>query len=256
MGHVRLGNLPHSKRWEEVVAQLGAGFDAAAIAAAAGHAAETQLVRGSADPAFQRAFWLLTQIPLAARGPDFAADLARLGITVPAQPGLLDVVAGLTTALDNSVRVSGRRSDFGEMAQLAAAETLADLAGRELPSLFGASPADAKRAIGRYASGQEFSRLARSFFARLLQRSLDYYLSRELNRHVGVRFANDRARAAFDEGLRRHCHETTRIIGEFAGGWYGKRVYQGPGIRQADIEDFAGVAFRKLRAELVKRRDA
>jgi hypothetical protein len=43
--------------------------------------AETSLQGASHDPAFLHAFWLLTQIPLAARGPAFAlsaeADFIR-----------------------------------------------------------------------------------------------------------------------------------------------------------------------------------
>src|SRR5215472_15203246 len=43
-------------------------------------------------------------------------------------------------AVDGHVRERGKRTDLGEMAQHAAAETLASLAGRELPSLFGPTP--------------------------------------------------------------------------------------------------------------------
>ena len=42
----------------------------------------------------------------------------------------------------------------------------------------------------------------------------------------------------------------------FAGGWYGKNVYQGDGLTEDDIRKFAPVAFKKVRAELQKRRDA
>jgi hypothetical protein len=58
--------------------------------------------------------------------------------------------------------------------------------GPTLPSLFGPSPEEVQHAIGRFASGDRFSALAREFFARLTQRSLDYYLSRELSNHIGA----------------------------------------------------------------------
>ena len=52
------------------------------IAAPAAEAAEPSLQAMADDPAFLHSFWLLTQVPLAARGPVFAEDLGRLGIDV------------------------------------------------------------------------------------------------------------------------------------------------------------------------------
>ena len=91
MGHVRLGVLPKSRKWDQVVDELRARRRALAIAASAADAAESSLAGRSNDPAFLHAFWLLTQVPLAARGPEFAQDLRRLGRGGPDQPGLMDV---------------------------------------------------------------------------------------------------------------------------------------------------------------------
>ena len=144
------------------------------------------------------------------------------------------------------------------MAQMAAVESLAALVGPNMPSLFEPNAREVQQEIGRFASGDRFSALAREFFARLTQRSLDYYLSRELSNHTGFgqRFRDDAARSQFEDALGRHCRETARIVEVFAGGWYGKNVYQGDGLTPEAIRRFAPVAFRKLRAELRKRRDA
>ena len=80
----------------------------------------------------------------------------------------------------------GGRTDLGEMAQMAAVETLVALVGQGLPSLFEPNAGEVQREIGRFAGGDRFSALAREFFARLTQRSLDYYLSRELGNHIGT----------------------------------------------------------------------
>jgi hypothetical protein len=74
MGHVRLRGLPKSRKWRQVVEELRVGADVETIAAYAADAAEVRLQATSNDPAFLHAFWLLTQVPLAARGPDFADD--------------------------------------------------------------------------------------------------------------------------------------------------------------------------------------
>jgi hypothetical protein len=258
MGHVRLGVLPKSRKWNQVVNELRLGADVGEIAAFAAEAAETALKAASDDPAFLHAFWLLTQIPLAARGPEFAQDLRRLGLEIRDRPGFMDVSAALSAAVDRHAREQRHRTDLGEMAQMAAVESLAALVGPNLPSLFKPTAAEVQREIGRLAGGDRFSALAREFFARLTRRSLDYYLSRELSNHIGAgeRFQNDRARSQFDDALDRHCREASRIVEEFAGGWYGKNVYQGTGLTSDSIRRFAPVAFKKIRAELRKRRDA
>lgn len=258
MGHVRLGVLPRSKRWDQVVEALQLGDDVETIAELSAKAAEANLRRAAHDPTFLHTFWLLTQIPLAARGPEFVGELRRLGVPVPDKPGLMDLVGAVTEAIDAQARASGDRTDFGEMAQMAAVESLAAMVGPMLPSLFGPTAEEVQRAVGRFAGGDRFSGLAREFFSRLTQRTLDYFLSRELNTHVGGggRFVTDGRRAAFDQALNLHCREASRIVEAFAGGWYGKNVYQGDGLTPEDIRKFAPVAFRKICAELGKRQDA
>jgi len=238
--------------------ELRLGADVGEIAAFAADAAETALQAASKDSAFLHAFWLLTQIPLAARGPEFAQDLRRLGLKIRDRPGLMDVSAAISAAVDRHAREQRHRTDLGEMAQMAAVESLTALVGPNLPSLFEPNAGEVQREIGRFAGGDRFSKLAREFFARLTQRSLDYYLSRELSNHVGAggRFADDAARSQFDDALDRHCREAARIVEAFAGGWYGKNVYQSSGLTPEAIRRFAPVAFKKIRAELRKRRDA
>jgi hypothetical protein len=258
MGHVRLGVLSKSRKWQQVVEELRLGANVDSIAASAADAAEASLQAASNDPAFLHAFWLLTQIPLAARSPAFAEDLRRLGLEVSDQPSLMDISAAFSAAVDRHAREHKGRTDLGEMAQMAAVESLTATVGPTLPSLFGPGPEEVQRAIGRVAGGDRFSALAREFFARLTHRCLDYYLSRELNNHIGrgARFRDDRARSEFDGALDQHCREASRIVEALAGGWYGKNVYQGDGLTPDSIRRFAPVAFRKIRAELRKRRDA
>jgi hypothetical protein len=258
MGHVRLGVLSKSRKWQQVVAELVLGVNVGTVAASAADAAEASLQAASKDPAFLHSFWLLTQIPLAARGPAFAEELRRIGVGVPNRPSLMDVAAAFSAAVDSHARQSGGRTDLGEMAQMAAVESLTATVGAALPSLFAPRPEEVQRAIGRLAGGDRFSVQAREFFARLTQRSLDYYLSRELSNHIGAnrRFLDDVARADFDDALQMHCREASRIVEAFSGGWYGKNVYQGDGLTPEAIRQFAPVAFKKIRAELLKRRDA
>ena len=115
MGHVRLGRLPGTRKWEQVVGLLSDGADLESVAAASSEAAEASLARAPKDPALVQAFWLLTQIPLAARTDDFGRALRELGLPVGSDPGLFDVVAAFSAAVDRSAREAGGRSDLGEL---------------------------------------------------------------------------------------------------------------------------------------------
>ena len=259
MGHIRLGTLPKTQKWNQVVNLIASGGDVERIAAASADAAEHGLEQAAQDEGLAHAFWLLTQIPQAARQSNFSERLWELGFTgLSSSPTLLEIVAAFTRAVDGHVREHGRRTDLGEMAQHAAAETLASLAGRELPSLFGPTPTDVQQAFAKLGSSDRFNLVARDFFSRLTSRSLGYFLSRELSKHVGPnrRFAAIADHSNFNAALDLHCREASRIIKEFSGGWYGKTLQQEKQISRDEARKFAHVAFKKLRAELRKRRDA
>jgi hypothetical protein len=256
VGHKRLLRLPATRKWQQVVELLDRGAELERIAAAAAEAAEYSLPIASRDPALVRAFWLLTRIPLAARGQPFEEGLRRVGIDVGANPSLVELVGALTEAVDRHVGRTGGRTDLGEMAQLAAAESLSSIAGRELPGLFGATPADVKLAIGKLTGKERFSELARDFFSRLTARYLGYYLDRELSNHVGPaqRFNTIHEHTEFEKALDRHCRETSRIIKEYAGEWFSKKNFENA-LTPDEAGRFAANAFRKIRSELRRRRD-
>jgi hypothetical protein len=258
LGHIRLGTLPKTQKWNQVVSLIAGGGEVEGIAAASAEAAENGLERASRDEGLAHVFWLLAQIPQAARGDNFSERLRQLGLHVSGEPTLLEIVAAFTRAVDSHVRESGKRTDLGEMAQLAGSETLASLVGRELPSLFGPTAADVRLAVARLGTSERFSILARDFFSRLTSRSLGYFLSRELSKHVGPtkRFAAVGEHSDFNAALDLHCREASRIIKEFSGGWYGKTLQQEKAITRDEARRFARVAFKKLRAELRRRRDA
>jgi hypothetical protein len=258
MGHIRLGTLPKTRKWKHVVNLIARGADVERVASASAAAAEHALERASDDEGLAQAFWLLTQIPQAARQANFSERLWELGLTVSNKPTLLEVVAEFTRAVDGHVQEKGSRSDLGEMAQHAASETLASLAGRELPGLFGPTAADVQEALAKLGTSDRFSVVARDFFSRLAGRSLGYFLSRELSKHVGPnkRFASIADHSDFNAAMDLHCREASRIIKEFSGGWYGKTLQQDKRITREEARKFAYVAFKKLRAELRKRRDA
>jgi hypothetical protein len=54
-------------KWQQVINLISGGADVRDVASATSVAAERSLERAGGDPILRHAFWLLTQIPLAAR---------------------------------------------------------------------------------------------------------------------------------------------------------------------------------------------
>ena len=82
------------------------------IAASSAAAAEAALRSAHAAPALGHAFWLLTQIPLAARSPDPAASLEKLGLRLGPNLTLLAVVGAFTEAVDRHAKREGAKYAF------------------------------------------------------------------------------------------------------------------------------------------------
>src|SRR4051812_18223571 len=98
MGHIRLKRLPATRKWKQVVGLLVNGTSVQDIAAASADAAQDGLQQARRDPVLAYSFWLLTQIPLAARAPEPAQAFAGLGLDLPAKPLLLDAIAAFSEA--------------------------------------------------------------------------------------------------------------------------------------------------------------
>jgi len=256
MGHIRLGTLSRSKKWREVVDLLETNASLEAIAEASARASELDLSRASNDPSFQFVSRLLVELPLMARSPELCGSLDDMGFDAETLSSVPKLLSEIGNAIDRNAFDLGQSSDLGALAQSALLETLSIKLRESLPSLFTPEPQEIRRALGQLSGGQRFAELARDFFARLTYKSLDYYLSRELANHTGtgVRFASDADRVSFERALFQHTFETSRIVEEFAGGWYGKTVWKEQNLSPEAINKFTRYAFKKLRSELGRRR--
>ncbi len=77
MGHLRLKRLPKSRGWKPAAALLASGADVGDVTTKSAKAAENARQAEHRDPVFADVVWLLTQIPLAVRAPDFS-DAAKV----------------------------------------------------------------------------------------------------------------------------------------------------------------------------------
>jgi hypothetical protein len=257
MGHQHLLTLPRTREWRAVLDLLAGGGDLASIAAETSRAAQKSMIQASKDETVRQSFFLLCRIPLAAAGSDgFPDALRRTGLNVGDDPDLIEIGTATMEAIDRFTTSRGYRTDYGEIAQLAAVESLHAIVGRELNDLFGAGER-LRTAVAGFAKPNQFAVLARDFFARLTRRHLNFYLSRELAGHVGIGrlFPSLMEHEEFEVALDIHCREATRIIKEFSAAWFNKHVHEG-GIDRDLAGGFVHVATGKIRDELERRDDA
>jgi hypothetical protein len=181
--------------------------------------------------------------------------LVELGFDDGAEQSVFSLVAGFSKAVDRNLVGRANRTDLGELARQAGAETVSAFVGSGTPSLFGSTADDVQRELARLATKQGFSGLAREFFTRLTLKTLEYYLSRELPKHVGPGKAlpSIDGQIAFRLALEKHCREASAIMQEFAGGWFSKSNWQGT-LSPATAQNFADYALKKLCDELRARR--
>src|SRR5262245_28699713 len=118
MGHIQLGALPRTRKWEQVVGLIRGGAGTAQVANATITAAEQGLARAAQDRGVVETVWLLTHLPLAARSGDFATALRECGLAVSAAPGLMEITAAVTQTIDAKMPNCKGRTDLGEMAQM------------------------------------------------------------------------------------------------------------------------------------------
>ena len=258
MGHIHLGVLPRSRQWRQVVELLGSKATDDAVFAASAVAAERDLASATNDPVFIEAVRLLLMIPFAARADDFGAALRDIDLRVGATPDLFEISAATGARLDEVARSTGRRSDFGELAGRALIGTINDQIGQALPGLFEATDRDVQIEAQRLSRPSGIAALTRAFFGRLLSDSLSYWLDRTLAMQTGPgrRLPDAGARSSFDVALQQYAHEATRIIQEFAPGWYGKRLHEDGRVGSPQAAAFAAVAMKKITEELRRKRDA
>jgi hypothetical protein len=232
---------------------LGGEASMSAIAAATLEASERKLKEASNDLALRYSYWLLTQLPRAARAVDFIEALRGIGLRISDQPSLMDLLGSFTQAIDSEVYESSARSDVGEMAQLAATECLTEWCSRQIGNLFGTTEDDLRNALRKLDNPRNFGAFSRDFFSRFASRYLKYFLSMELSNHVGEgkTLASVEDHIGFNREFDYHIRQTSDIVQRFSADWYFKHAIEGEATLQ-DVSGFLFVALKKIRRDLTR----
>ncbi len=265
MGHERVGYLPKTKRWRDIVEGI-AGFggvgDGGGGDSAGGEIDVSEIVQQTTDNLRDRfenlerddsllsAFRFLVCLPIAARSNLPKEELARLGITVPSNPSPVS----LAKALQLYMPANAGSMEYARIAQNAVVDAIAVWSGRaDRPedNLFGVAN-QSFDVWKKAADGAGFCELSRIFFGKFTERYLKYFLEREASSVLpGIQ---QRDRFSDQIGLHvddvsSHAFETAKITQSFAAGWFNKHAKTGVPTN-ASMQGFLRLALGKLREEI------
>ena len=261
MGHTRLGEVPKTHKWSELVDRISgsgrtgnvasADVSIGVIAAQTLDATQKSLKRAATDPGVRYTFYLITQVALAARASNWERALDAHGIHLLEDSTVFDFTVEMQNAIDRYVGATRSGStDLSEIAQQSAGEAIASLAGPRTVSMFGGSSDDVQNAVRSLSTKKGFGDLGQRFFGRFVARFLNFYLSRVTAANLGSPRLRDLGDVAqFNDALRVHCDQSALIVRDFCGDWFSKTVYR-EGIDLNNTSKFLAVAFKKLRSEL------
>ncbi len=260
MGHERVGSLPKSQRWNDIVSQMGAvhssGFPVASVAAQTLQNVRSRYEKLSRDDAVRSIFAFLVSFSRACRSSNPHDELHAAGISIPEESTLLSVVK----ALRGCVPEHELASEYGQLALAAAADAFGqwhkEHTKTQLP-LFQPTPQffESWQGLG---NGAGFCELARIYFGKLTERYLNYFLDRA----ASTTFPSIPERERFHceiqahvDKISKHAFETAKITQSFSAGWFTKHTREGlPDLKE--IEGFLAIAFGKLRDELRREEEA
>ena len=259
MGHERVGALPHTKPWRDVVDSIA---DAASVdgdiqklANATLRGVQKRLLNIKDDAGFVASFQFLLGLTLSASPGINRSSLGELNINLDANPSPLK----LAHTLNQYVANNKQSAEYAEMARKAATDTISIWTRQRAQQLsFDATSNQALAIWGAASDGRGFCEVARIFFGKFVERYLSYFISREASSRLNN--TEDRERLAqslenYIDNVSHHAFETAKITQSFAAGWFNKHT-QGKMPTQSEITDFLSYAISKLREELLHEESA
>ena len=249
MGHERESGLPKTERWRAIVQQLGS-VPVSETSKNTIQNVRAQFRRLIHDEGVLGAFQFLVNLAVASREENPHSRLQQIGIELPDNP------TALSFAIAASIFVAPHREslEYSEIAEKAASDAISNWYSENQPNvtpLFD-SLEDPFQVWRRAGNGAGFCELSRMFFAKLTQRYLEYFLTREASAVLNsVEERNDFERQLGEhvDAISLHAFESAKITQSFAAGWFNRHAKEGV-PNEDKVKDFMSVALGKMRDEL------
>ena len=260
MGHERVGFLPKTQKWNDLIEKIGLAYSSdvpvADVAAETLQNVRKQYETMFRDDAVQSVFTFLVTFARAFRDQDPHAALAASGISLPEKATILSIVR----SLKEGVPETQAASEYGQITISAAADALGqwhkENASKQM-ALFTPSN-EFLSSMRNLGDGSGFCELSRLFFGKVTERYLNYFLERAASAKCPTIEKRDQFHAGVRDhvdAVSKHAFETAKITQSFAAGWFNAHARtQQPDSRE--VEGFLAVAFGKMRDELRREGEA
>ena len=259
MGHERIGYLPKSKKWRDIVDEV-ANFTASSetIAQIANQTTKNVINRYEnieADKGVLAAFKFLILLSKSALQKDSSNFLATQGIYLPTNFNLL----GLSKSIREFIHSNTESNEYSSFANHALIETISQWSKenkiqQQIQFDTNNNSFDEWRSA---ADGSGFCELSRMFFSNFTDNYLRYFLEREASAKINNLFDRDTFNKKLDEHVKevsKHAFETAKITQSFSAGWYNK--YAKDEIPSNEkIKDFVSFCFKKLNSEIIREKE-
>src|SRR5688572_12060880 len=115
MGHTRLGTLPATRKWKQVIDLIAEGASAARIAEATIDAWRQAFAKVQDDGGVREAVWWMTQMGVAGSQQNPLAYLGAAGLDVAKCESGIDFAVALSTEIEQRVSQYPKRSALTEL---------------------------------------------------------------------------------------------------------------------------------------------
>lgn len=257
MGHIRLGRLPKTFKWKQVIQSLvDSSSSLPEIVKLTSLASEKVLTNSKYIDGLSHCYWLFTNIAQVSRQGDFVQNLNSLGINVSANDSGIKVLKQIFDSASNSLRSNGNISVLDQIAVDSFKNAIHNTISDESTSLFGCDIDSIQRAFKKYSTSNQVAHLGREYFSQYMFNSFSFTLEKELANSLSNsgRFQNSNDIQNFNSKLKQYCWDVSKIVEEFSGGWYGKHSFEGDIADKQKTKDFTNYAITKLLSE-VQRED-
>jgi hypothetical protein len=187
MGHIRIGKLPKIRGWKQVIALLdSADSSSSEIAMATAKAAKDFFSQKRSDTALAFSYWVLTQITSKAKSENYVQEISEIGMDISKSKDAFDFLGRVAAFTRAQIKLRGETFPISEFAQPSLREVLTETIGQQSHTLFGATQEDVVFACRKYSRPNQFGKLARLYFAKVLNRVLQFFISKESPNRIGL----------------------------------------------------------------------
>lgn len=256
MGHVRIGFLPHTKQWNDIIKRLS-DFDGdtsivADIANNTLNAVQNIYKSLPYDESVIKAILYLANLAFSAKQPNQVAYLNRNGYDVDDNLSLLSLIS----SAQEYITVGEGSCETNKLAKDAAMQSVIRYYESHNNGQLSLFSEREQNPFADAGTGAAFCEMARNFFAVFTDKQIRYYVEREAASSINDYRQLDNFTKVLAEqasAIADHAFEISKLMQSFAAGWFNKHAVD-TAPTDKDAVSFLILSFGKMREEL--RREA